>query len=168
MAAETGARAAVWGFSAGAHAALLAASLPGPVSAVVSDGAFIDLVKVVRAEVVRRSHLPRPTFGLLRPAITLMAGAPPVDLSCRLQADDYPVRTLIIHAGRDDIIASRTPAVLARVTGGQAWEIPGAAHTQGYRVAADAYFARVQRLLYDVAGSPVPDVRGAMRDPTRS
>jgi alpha/beta superfamily hydrolase len=168
MAAETGGPPAVWGFSAGAHAALLAASAPGPVSAVVSDGAFVDLVEVVRAECVRRSHLPGPTFGALRPANTLMAGAPPVDLSRHLQGDDYPVRALIIRAGADDIIPSRAGAVLTRATGGQLWEIPGAAHTQGYRLARDAYFAKVAKLLDDVGRSPVPDIQGVMGNPKRA
>jgi acetyl esterase/lipase len=164
MVAETGAPAAVWGFSAGAHAALLAASAPGPVSAVVSDGAFVDLVEVVRAECVRRSHLPGPTFGVLRPAITVMAGAPPVDLSRHLREDDYPVPALIVHAGLDNIIPCHAATVLSRATGGQVWEIPRAAHTQGYRVAGDAYFARVQQLLDDAAGSPITVNRGALRD----
>jgi hypothetical protein len=135
---------------------------------VVSDGAFVDLVEVVRAECVRRSHLPGPTFGALRPAITVMAGAPPVDLSRHLRGDDYPVRTLIIHAGLDDIIPSRAAAVLAGATGGQVWEIPGAAHTQGYRVSRDAYFARVQQLLDGVAGSLIPTDRDPVSDPKRS
>jgi fermentation-respiration switch protein FrsA (DUF1100 family) len=97
-----------------------------------------------------------------------MAGTPPVDLSRHLRGDDYPVPALIIHAGRDDIVPSRAAAVLAEATGGQVWEIPGAAHTQGYRVARDAYFARVQQLLHDVAGSPSPADRGAVSYPKRS
>lgn len=168
VAAETGAPAAVWGFSAGAHAALLAASVPGAVSAVISDGGLVDLVEVVRAECVRRSHLPRMTFGPLRAAITLMAGVPPVDLSRQLRGDTYPAPTLLVQAGLDEIIPAGSAAMLGRATGGEVWEIPGAAHTQGYRVAREAYLARVQQLLEGVGAGPAPDEARAAGGPRPS
>ncbi|MBO0714188.1 MAG: hypothetical protein J2O39_01375 [Acidimicrobiales bacterium] len=156
VASETGAPALVWGFSAGAHAAVLAASLPGPVSAVVSDSPVVDLVQLVRSECVRRSHLPPAVFGPLRCAIPLMAGARPVDLSRHRIGEVYPVPALVVHAGRDDLISSEAADVVRRITGGHVWEVAGAAHTQGYRVARHAYFTRVQRLLEEVDGHPSP------------
>lgn len=151
---ETGAPALAWGFSAGAHAAVLAASVPGPFSAVVSDSPVVHLVDVVRSECARRSHLPRAAFGPLRWAIPLMAGARPVDLSRHRTADVYPVPVLVVRAGRDDIISPAAAEVVRRATGGQAWEVAGAAHAQAYRVAPSAYFTRVQRLLAEVDGNP--------------
>jgi acetyl esterase/lipase len=168
VAAETGAPAVVWGFSAGAHAALLAAGVPGPVLAVISDSALVDLVEVVRSECGRRLHLPRMTFGPLRAAITLMAGAPPVDLSRRPAGAPYPVPALIVHAGLDEIIPADAAAILCRATGGQVWEVPGAAHTQGYRVARQAYLARVQQFLQEVGAWPASDEAGAVSGPRPS
>lgn len=151
---ETGAPALVWGFSAGAHAAVLAASVPGPLSAVVSDSPVVDLVEVVRSECVRRSRLPPAAFGPLGWAITLMAGTRPVDLSRHRRGDRYPVPALVIHAGRDEIISREAAEIVRRTTGGEVWEVAGAAHAQGYRVARRAYLARVQRLLEELAWHP--------------
>lgn len=153
VASETGAPALVWGFSAGAHAAVLAASAPGPVSAVVADSPVVDLVAVVRSECVRRSHLPAAAFAPVGWAIRLMAGARPVDLS-RRTGERYPVPVLVIHAGLDDIVSAEAAEIVRQATGGQVWEIGQAPHAQGYRVARDAYFTRVRRLLDEVPQHP--------------
>jgi acetyl esterase/lipase len=154
VASETGAPALAWGFSAGAHAAVLAGSVPGPLCAVVSDSPVVDLSEVVRSECARRSHLPRVAFGPLRWMIALMAGARPVDLSRHGTPDVYPVPVLVVHAGRDDIVSPEAAEVVRRATGGQAWEVAGAAHAQGYRFAPSAYFTRVQRLMEEVEWRP--------------
>lgn len=142
--------AAVWGFSAGAHAALIAATRDPRIPAVVADSPFADGEAQIRRIASATWKLPPSSFFLVGPAMKLFSGDQPVNVA----ALDWPgtTRALII-AGEDD---TTVPAPDARnITGqtaGELLQLPGVGHTQAYRDAPSAYRDRA----LDFVGRAVP------------
>lgn len=150
--AEVGLPVALFGFSAGGHACVLAAKRSRPF-AVVTDGTFVDFGEVVVAQGSEVLRLPRGFFGLVPVLMRLLTGHRPIDLGDRVDdLVDGDVAMLHIHGSADEAIDHDNLNRLAAITGGRTLSIPGAGHLEGFRADPATYEAAVIELLVESLG----------------
>jgi fermentation-respiration switch protein FrsA (DUF1100 family) len=129
----------LWGFSAGGHDALIAATTEG-VAGVAADSAYADTARVVRQQAARTVGLPEWLFAFTPWSFRLFGGR---DVSVRrVWPRSNAVPALLIHGTNDEAIAPAQAEVLGAITGGEVWMVAGAGHVDAYRVATDEYVAR--------------------------
>jgi uncharacterized protein len=140
--------AGVLGFSMGAGVALLVAAQDERIGAVVVDGAFTRLDRLLSGWGMARG-MPRPAAHAMAWAM-IQAGsararcrmdrANPVDTAAQVRA---PV--LFIHGDEDPFVSPDEIEALAAQVAGRAelWRVPGAGHRQIYGRYPDAYHERV-------------------------
>jgi uncharacterized protein len=141
-------RVGVLGFSMGSGVTLMVAAQDQRIAALVVDGAYPRLVRLL-ASYMRFEKIPGLLTGVLA-RVTLVVGslrtryqiyrANPVDL-----ADRIKVPTLFIHGDLDPFV---TPAevgtVIAQLSGKtELWRVPDAGHREAYSKHPDEYNRRV-------------------------
>jgi pimeloyl-ACP methyl ester carboxylesterase len=142
--ANAGGPAVLLGFSGGALASLTAVARGAQPAAVVSDSGFLGF----RSVVAFRARVPRALTGLLPVLYPLASGGGHlVDLRRELDGRAFGVPTLVIQGGGDRTTPPADGPVLAELTGGQLWFLPGVAHTKAFDTDRAAYVARVDDFL---------------------
>mgnify|MGYP005833306303 CR=1 FL=1 len=142
------ARVGVLGFSMGAGVALLAAAQDGRIGALVVDGAFTRLDRLLSGWGVARG-LPRAAAKAMAWAMILagsvrarcrMDRANPVDVASRIRAP-----ALFIHGDKDPFVSpGEIEALVAQASGpARLWRVSDAGHRQAYDRHPDDYHARV-------------------------
>jgi uncharacterized protein len=141
-------RAGVLGFSMGAGVALLVAAQDERIGAVVVDGAFTRLDRLLSGWGTARG-MPRPAAHAMAWAMILagsararcrMDRANPIDTASQIRA---PV--LFIHGDADPFVSPDEIEALAAQVAGRTklWRVPDAEHRQIYGRHPDAYHERV-------------------------
>ena len=137
------------GFSLGAATAIMAAARERGMAAVVADSPFAKATDLIVQETARKTPVPADLVPIFLPGARLLADQlHGIDLGDLRPERDvtrlaYPV--LVIHGDADTRIpieqgqrvASAAPA------GSELWIVPGADHTDAYKVAPDEYVRRV-------------------------
>lgn len=154
--------AVVWGFSAGAHDALIAAAKTKGIAAVVADSAFVDTGEIVKQQAALAVHLPRP-FLSLTPWLFRVFGGRDLDVEA-VWEHASPKPALIIHGNADSAISPANAHRLAKITGGELWMVDGAGHTDAYKVAGSEYTSRGITFLEGLA--PLAGPRSSACDQT--
>ena len=95
------AKVAVWGFSAGGSAALLASARGAPVVAVAADSAFADAPNLIVGQIAKVTHLPSQLFVLVPPMMSIVASPGPVDLDDEFRRHPIAVPVLLFQGTRD-------------------------------------------------------------------
>lgn len=149
--------AGVWGFSAGAHAALIAAARDHRIPRVIADSAFVDGADQIRRTAAATWHIPAWCFALVPPAMNLFSGDQPIDLRT-LPWPDTPA--LIIHGDRDQAVPLTNAYNIRDHTHGELLVIDGAGHTEADRVDPDQYRSRTINFLDDHSPAP-PTIQSA-------
>lgn len=144
LAARDGGPVAVWGFSFGGHAALLAGVQSDRIAAIVTDSAYDDSAAIVE-QASRMSRLPSWLFLLVPRMFPIVAGAKPLRVSA-LPSAAHRRPTLHIHGDADSAIHPDNLDRLTAATGGDRWLVAGAEHVRAHEVAAD-YQERVIAFL---------------------
>jgi len=144
----------IMGFSSGAAATLLFASRE-PVSAIVSDSCFASLSESFERELTKRGY-PGILAQVLSPGVFFMSRAVHnMDL-----ADPETVMgkvacpVFFIHGERDSGVPVSDAYRLfheGRNSSNLLWAVPGAEHTQGYRIIRNEYLARVAGFFSEVS-----------------
>ncbi len=128
--------AGLWGFSAGAHAALHAASLDPRVPLVVADSAFVDGSTQIRRIAAQTWKLPASAFPLVPPGVRLFSGDRPVDL----RDDPWPgTPVLVIRGTEDEAVPPSDARAICTHTDCTLLELAGVGHTKAYETAPDRY-----------------------------
>lgn len=136
--------AGVWGFSAGAHAALIATSRDPRIPAVIADSAFVDGGTQIRRIAAATWHLPASAFPLTSPALDLFSGDAPTDV----RSTPWPgTPALIVHGHADQAVPFANARRLRAYTGGQLLALPDVDHVDGYRAYPDRYREAALTLL---------------------
>jgi hypothetical protein len=139
----------VWGFSAGAHDALVAAAKNDDIAGVVADSAFAHSGEIVKQQSARTVGLPEPFLVLSQPLFRLF-GARDVDVASVWRgADEKPV--LVIHGDADTAISPSNARRIADATDGELWMVEGADHTDAYNVEKKEYVKRAREFIDRVA-----------------
>jgi alpha/beta superfamily hydrolase len=128
--------AGVWGFSAGAHASLIAATRDPRIPSVISDSAFASGADQIQRVASATWRIPEILFPLAGPAVRIFSGYAPRDVLAHPWADT-PV--LLVHGDQDDTVPLHDAQRLAEHTGGTLLVLPGVEHTQAHRDAAATY-----------------------------
>jgi alpha/beta superfamily hydrolase len=136
--------AGVWGFSAGAHATLVAAATDERIPRVIADSPYVDGGAQVRMISARTVHLPARAFPIVAVAIKLFSGEWPVDLR---KAQWPGTRVLVIQGTDDAAVAPGDAEQIALHTGGEIVRFEGVGHTQAHTLAADDYRTAAMRFL---------------------
>ena len=134
---------AVWGFSAGAHAALIAATQDPDVPAVVADSPFADAGAQIQRSAGDTTHLPASVFALMPTIVDMFSGDHPVSL---LDLDWPGTPTLVIGGLHDDTVPPRDPNEIAEHTRGRLVSLP-VDHTRGILTATDLYLQHALEFL---------------------
>lgn len=128
--------AGLWGFSAGAHAALHAASMDPRVPLVVADGAFVDGSTQIRRIAAQTWKLPAGAFPLVPLGVRLFSGDSPVDL----RDNPWPgTPVLVIHGTDDEAVPLRDAQAICDHTDCTLLEFKGVGHNKAHEVAPDRY-----------------------------
>jgi pimeloyl-ACP methyl ester carboxylesterase len=132
------------GFSGGAFASLAAVARGARPAAVVADSGFTGF----RSVVAFRAHVPGIVTDLLPVLYPLISGGGHVlDLNREIADRPFGVPALIIQGTGDRTIPPSDGPLLARLTGGQLWLLPGVAHTKAFDADRAAYVARVDEFV---------------------
>jgi pimeloyl-ACP methyl ester carboxylesterase len=124
----------LWGFSAGGHAALLAAHRdPELPMAVIADSAFPDPGAMVASRAARVLHLPVVLLNLAPRLLPLLVGAAAEPLT------GGAVPTLLIHGSEDREVPVVAARRLQQRTGARLHIVEGAGHEGAFRHDPDAY-----------------------------
>jgi alpha/beta superfamily hydrolase len=124
----------LWGFSAGGHAAILAAQRePELVYAVIADSAFPHSGRIVASRASHTLHIPAVLLGLAPHILSLMTGAP----VARLHPSCVP--TLLVQGTRDQEVSLGAAQLLSERTDAQLHVVRGAEHEGAFRLNPDAY-----------------------------
>lgn len=138
---------ALWGSSAGGHAALLATGLGAPVSAVITDSAFVDARRVVTGQLARITRLPERMFSLVPVVMGWLTPPGPTDLRRALTGRTSRVPALHIHGTADTAVPISDVAAIAELTGGIIWRVPGGEHNQAFFADPEGYRDRIHSFL---------------------
>ncbi|MBN1680347.1 MAG: alpha/beta fold hydrolase [Anaerolineae bacterium] len=141
-------RVGVLGFSMGAGVALMTASYDDRISALVVDGAYTRLSRILRAWITQRG-LPNIVAGCAARLVLWLAAlrvrhqvhrANPVDM-----VPDVTAPVLFIHAELDPFVSSDEISTLAGRTSGptEVWRVLNADHREAFRRHPDDYNRRV-------------------------
>ena len=104
----------LWGFSAGGHAALLAAQrATESLVAVIADSAFPDSAWMLAQRAARTLHLPSHLLALAPPLLQMMSGARAGTIRAR------SVPSLLIWGNADEEVSGGAVHKLQQVSGGQ-------------------------------------------------
>jgi hypothetical protein len=136
LAAETGARLALFGRSLGGVAAVKVAGRP-EVAGVVLESTFTHLGDMAR------HHFPLPGLGALKGRFSSLA-----------RIDRVVAPKLFIHGDADGIVPLELGLALyeAAPRPKELWVIPGAGHNDTYETAGPVYFRRVADFLAGLEG----------------
>lgn len=144
VAANARTPAVLLGFSGGALASLTAVARGSRPAAVVADSGFLGF----RSVFAFRAHVPRAATTLLPVLYPLFSkDADVVDLGRELGRRPFEVPALVIQGGADRTTPPADGPVLARLTGGRLWLLPGVAHTKAFDTDRAAYVARVDEFV---------------------
>jgi len=136
---------ALFGFSGGGTAAVLAADRGAPVVAVVTDSAPTNLINITHY-----MTFPRWFYQLTPLVYPLVShGGRLVDLQGGLRRS-YAVPTLVIQGEADTYVNPHNGPRLAALTHGQLWMVPGADHGKSFTLEPQAYTDRVAGFLASV------------------
>ena len=154
--------AGVWAFSAGAHAALVAAATGARIPWVIADGGFANAeAQARRTASASLKVLPPSALLLMAPMVHLFSGHRPVDL---LAIPWSGVPVLIVHGEADQVVPIGNAHAIRDHTGGELLLLPKVGHTEAHRSATAAYRAAsmsfIQRVSSgeerDATSRPVP------------
>lgn len=144
LAARGEALAGAWGFSAGAHAALVAASRDHRIPTVIADSAFVDGGTQIRRIAAATWKLPESSFLLTTAAVDVFSGDHPVDL----RATPWPgTPALIIHGGADVAVPYGNATLIRQHTSGTLIGLPGVDHVEAHTAAPERYRTAALSLL---------------------
>ena len=142
--------AGVWGFSAGAHASLVAASRDPRIPVVISDSAFADGIGQIRSVAAATWHLPKVALPLVGPGVRLFSGDRPVDV----RSSPWPgTPVLVIHGTADDAVPISDARALCEHIDCELLVLSGVAHTEGHVDAPAKYRRAALDLLERSAAS---------------
>lgn len=145
--------AGVWGFSAGAHAALIATARDPRIPVVIADSAFVDGAAQIRRIAAATWKIPASGFVLTSAAIDLFSGDAPTDL----RSLTWPgTPTLIIHGEADQAVPFSNAAKARDHTGGTLLALPHVDHIDAHTDAPDRYRTAALALLDDTKTGPPP------------
>lgn len=145
--------AGVWGFSAGAHAALVAASRDHRIPAVIADSAFVDGGTQIRRIAAATWKLPESSFLVTAAAVDVFSGDRPVDLRATPWSG---TPTLIIHGEADDAVPYSNANTIRQHTDGTLIALPGVGHIEAHTAAAERYRTAVLALLNSTGSADAP------------
>jgi fermentation-respiration switch protein FrsA (DUF1100 family) len=151
-----------WGVSMGAATILLAAAQESAIAAVVSDGAYADIIPILQREIPKHSHLPGAfTPGTLEAANILFGvdyySIRPEDVVARIA----PRPIFFINGDADTYIPPSNMTALVDAASAapdaqvQFWLVPGAKHSQSYAVAKSTYIQRVTDFFDTALGADI-------------
>ncbi len=143
-AAHGGVPVAVFGFSAGGHAAVAASASIEPF-AVITDSSFVDFGEVVVDQGAEVLPVPPLLFAPVRFLMRLMTGLAPVNLEKWEVNRRIPM--LHIHSETDQAIDFGNLDRMAAVTGGEVLHISGADHIDALRTEPQRYAEAVVSFL---------------------
>lgn len=131
--------AGVWAFSAGAHAALIAAATDRRIPWLISDGGFASgEAQLRRTASANLKVLPPAGFPLMAVMVRAFSGDHPVDLL----AQHWPgTPVLIVHGDADHVVPLGVAHSIRAHTGGELLLLRGVEHTQAYRMEPVKYQA---------------------------
>jgi fermentation-respiration switch protein FrsA (DUF1100 family) len=140
-------RIGVIGFSLGAVTALLAAAEDNDIAVVVSDSSYADLNDVMGPEFEKRTKAP---LIFLRPILFMIKILYGVDFAAirpvAVVSEINPRPILFIHGSDDTTIPVSHVSILfeaAQNPQDELWIVPGAGHTQAYKLHPAEYMQRV-------------------------
>lgn len=142
---HTGDQVVLYGESAGGLSVLLAGAEGLRPLAIISDSGFVSM----QDEAAHSTRLP---VGLLGPFVTFYpwfsGGAHILNVGAELQQHPgYNVSTLIIQGTGDKEIYWHNGPMLARMTHGILWLLPGVGHVGAFQAEPTEYIARVSRFI---------------------
>lgn len=147
--------AGVWGFSAGAHAALIATARDPRIPAVIADSAFVDGEAQIRRIAAATWKIPASGFLLVGTALDVFSGDAPTDL----RSLTWPgTPTLVVHGEADEAVPFSNAAMARDHTGATLLALPNVGHVDAHTDAPDRYRTAALDLLGDAtASAPHPD-----------
>lgn len=139
-----GTPAVLLGFSGGAFASLAAVARGARPAAVVADSGFTGF----RSVVAFRAHVPGVVTDLLPVLYPLVSGGGhALDLAREIGPGPFGAPALIIQGSADRTIPPSDGPLLARLTGGRLWLLPGVGHTKAFDADRVAYVARLDEFI---------------------
>jgi uncharacterized protein len=145
----------IMGYSMGGAATILAATLSPEVKAIVTEGTFGSLNRVLSANYRHFYRLPSFPFRVTAVASskllsrTVMRNVAPEKALLKMQAEGRDLPILIIHGDKDGVIPVTEALHLYEAAGSQKelWIEPGAGHVVAFTVDRSLYVARISAFL---------------------